>query len=185
MAGHARGGTKPRCSTSRRQSASRRCCSSLSWPLGLDVSVAQLPASELDEQILEIRGSVQIANAVRVRELREEWCSIAGVTERRLPRELEAISELPTALVRPVARLVAVDFDHFRLDVRGDQGAWVVAGDHFPAIDHGESRTQALGFVHEVRREQNSLALREQLSEPIPDQVPRLRIKAGRRLVEH
>ena len=47
-----------------------------------------------------------------------------------------------------------------------------------------EAAREALGFVHEVRREQDGLALRQELAQAVPDQVPRLRVEARGRLVE-
>jgi hypothetical protein len=43
---------------------------------------------------------------------------------------------------------------------------------------------QTLRFVHEVRGQEDGLALREQLPQTLPDEVPRLRVEAGRGLVE-
>src|SRR5262249_12127700 len=50
-------------------------------------------------------------------------------------------------------------------------------GDEAPAVHDRDARAQPLGFLHEVRREDDGLALREQLLEPFPDEVARLRIE--------
>ena len=54
-----------------------------------------------------------------------------------------------------------------------------------PGFDDGESRGKTLGFVHEMRRQQDRLALRQQLPEAIPHQMTRLRIEPGCRLVQN
>ena len=51
-------------------------------------------------------------------------------------------------------------------------------------INHGQPVAQAFRLVHEVRGQDQRLAAPGQLLEAIPDQVARLRIKPGRRLVE-
>ena len=84
----------------------------------------------------------------------------------------------------PVLRLVAVDLDHFRLHVLREQRARRVAGDQRAVVDHREARRQPLGLVHEVRGEQDRLALRDELAQAVPDQVARLRIEPRGRLVE-
>src|SRR5436190_1752226 len=53
-----------------------------------------------------------------------------------------------------------------------------------PVIDDREPRAQPFGLVHEVCRQKNRLALAEKLSQPVPDQMPRLRVEAGSGLVE-
>ena len=50
-------------------------------------------------------------------------------------------------------------------------------------IDHGQPIAQTLGLVHEMRRQQDRLAARQQRLQPLPDQMARLRIEPGGRLV--
>jgi hypothetical protein len=68
--------------------------------------------------------------------------------------------------------------------VRGDQLARRALGDEAPVVHDGEAVAEALGLVHEMRREQHRLALLQQLLQALPDQVARLRVEAGGRLVE-
>src|SRR5207248_6132487 len=57
--------------------------------------------------------------------------------------------------------------------------------DQRAVIDDREPRGQPLGLVHEMRRQEDRLALRQQLSQAVPDQMARLWIETRRRLVEN
>ena len=70
------------------------------------LSVAQLAAGELYEKVFEVRGSVQIAHAVGMRELGEQWRRVVGIAECGFARELEPVHKRAAASVRPVARLI-------------------------------------------------------------------------------
>jgi hypothetical protein len=107
-----------------------------------------------------------------------------GVAERRLARQLQPLRDVPAVHVGPGLRLVAIDLDDFGLDVRGQQALRRVGRDQRAVIDDREPGCQPLGLVHEVRRQQDCLALRQQLAQPVPDQMACLRVEAGRRLVE-
>ena len=48
----------------------------------------------------------------------------------------------------------------------------------------GEPLAQPLGFFHEVRGQDQGLAIRRQAAHALPDQVPRLRVETGGGLVE-
>ena len=62
---------------------------------------------------------------------------------------------------------------------RGEPSATIL-----PVVHDDEPVAQLLGLVHVVRREDERHALPLQAVEPLPDDVPRLRVEAGRRLVE-
>jgi hypothetical protein len=81
-------------------------------------------------------------------------------------------------------RAVPEHFDNLRLDVLRDQLARRAFGDLAPVIDDRNAVTQALGFVHEVRREQYRAPVARERPQAFPDEVPRLRIEARRRLVQ-
>jgi hypothetical protein len=76
-----------------------------------------------------------------------------------------------------------VHFDHLRLDMLGDQPARAPFGDHPAMIHDRDPAAQALGLLHEVRREDQRASLLCQLAQPLPDQVARLRVQPGSRLV--
>ena len=65
-----------------------------------------------------------------------------------------------------------------------DQLARRALGDDAPAVHDHEAVAQLLGLVHVVRREHEGHALALQLVEALPQEVARLRVEAGRRLVE-
>ena len=59
----------------------------------------------------------------------------------------------------------------------------VPCDDDAALVHDGEAMAQALRLLHEVRREEQRLALRGESPQPLPDEVPRLRVEAGGRLV--
>src|SRR5262249_31050066 len=79
--------------------------------------------------------------------------------------------------------IVAVNLDDVRLDVARYELARAALGDEPAAVHDRESRAQALRLLHEVRGEHDGLALREELLEPLPDEVARLRIESRGGLV--
>jgi hypothetical protein len=78
-----------------------------------------------------------------------------------------------------------VDLHHVGLQVLGDQRAWAAFGDLAAVVEHQQARAQAFGLVHEVRGEQDTLALLQQHLQPLPHQMTRLRVQTGGGLVEH
>src|SRR5439155_9374757 len=66
----------------------------------------------------------------------------------------------------------------------GDQLRRRAQGDDFAVIDDGDAVAETLGFIHVVRREQNSPSLRSEAAQDVPELPARLRIEPGRRLVE-
>ena len=66
----------------------------------------------------------------------------------------------------------------------GDQLSRRAFGDLPAVVEDDEPVAQALGLVHEVGRQQDRLALLEQVLQALPHQVTRLRVEAGGRLVE-
>src|SRR5207249_1221096 len=85
--------------------------------------VAQLAPRQLDEQVLEIRRPVQIADARARREVGEQRLCIRRVAKRCFSRKLEAVRKPPSMNGRPRLRVVAVDLDDFRFNVRCDERA--------------------------------------------------------------
>ncbi len=81
-------------------------------------------------------------------------------------------------------RAHAIDLHHVGLQMLRDQLARLAFGDFFAVVQHQQARAQALGFVHEVGGQQNRLALLQQQLQPLPHQVPRLRVQPGRGFVE-
>ena len=66
----------------------------------------------------------------------------------------------------------------------GNQFARAALGDLAAVVQHQQALAQALGLVHEVRGQQDRLALAQQALQALPHQVARLRIEAGGRLVK-
>src|SRR6266542_4979068 len=71
-------------------------------------SISELSPRQLDEQVLEVRRPVQVANARRVRKRVEQRLRVERVAERRLAGELDPLGQRATLRVAPGARIVAV-----------------------------------------------------------------------------
>ena len=69
--------------------------------------------------------------------------------------------------------------------MRVEQRVRRIARDHRAVVDDREPRREPLGLVHEMRRQQDRLAQFQQLAQAVPDQMTRLGVEAGRRLVEN
>ena len=128
-------------------------------PRSAHASVAQLATGELDEEILEVRRPMQVSDAGVRREIGEQGRRVVRVAEGGFTGELEARGERAPARLRPRLRRFAVHLDDFGLDVLREERPRRVAGDQRAVIDHGEARREPLRLVHEVRREQDRLAL--------------------------
>ena len=79
---------------------------------------------------------------------------------------------------------VTKNFYHLRFNILSDQLAGRSRGNHAAVVHDGEAAAQALSLIHEVRGEKYGFALRDQLPQALPDQVPRLRIETCRGFVE-
>ncbi len=108
---------------------------------------------------------------------------VAQVEEHALAARLDALGQRGVAL-RKCRRARAVDLDHVALQVLGDEAARRALGDLPAVVEHDQALAEALGLVHEVRRQQDRLALAQQALQAFPHQVARLRIESRRRLVE-
>ncbi len=84
----------------------------------------------------------------------------------------------------PGRRAFAIQFDDLRLDMLRNQIARCALGHNAACVENREAVAESLRFVHEMRRQQNRLAFLQQTLQALPDQVTRLRIEAGGRLVE-
>src|SRR3954454_18383033 len=94
--------------------------------------VADLPAGELEEQVLEVGGPVQVADLVVGGKRVEQAPRIAQVEEHRLAASLDALGELAMRR-RRLRGAVAVDLDDVALEVLGDELARRALGD-LPAV---------------------------------------------------
>ena len=106
--------------------------------------------------------------------------TLSGGMKRRL-MIARALMHEPRLLIldEPTA---GVDIE-LRLDMLGDQSARAPFCDH-PAMIHDRNpAAQALGLLHEVRGEDQRASLLRELAQPLPDQVARLRVQPGGRLV--
>src|SRR6185437_103722 len=150
----------------------------------LPASLPEVSAREAQEHVLEVRGTVQEAKAREGAQARDHRRRILQVAERGLAMELGARGERPAVRLEPLLRAVAVHLDHLGLDVPGDERRRRALGELAPSVDDLDAIAQALGFVHEVRREEDRLALAQQRAQLLPHEVARLRVEAGGGLVE-
>src|SRR5436190_12398079 len=82
--------------------------------------VADLPAGELEEQVLGVRRAVQVADGVVGGERVEQALRVAEVEEDGLAARLDAVGELAMRR-RGLRRAVAVDLDDVALEVLGNE----------------------------------------------------------------
>src|SRR5690242_6993540 len=66
----------------------------------------------------------------------------------------------------------------------GDQIGGRALGDDLSVIDDGEAITEALGFVHVMRGEQNCASVALKDADDIPQLAPALRVQAGRWFIQ-
>jgi hypothetical protein len=118
------------------------------------------------------------------RERIEQRPRVLRVEEHRLAAHLHARGHRLQRRLGQRQRAVAVGLDHVGLQVLGDQVARLALGDLAAVVQHQQARAQALGLVHEVRGQQDRLALLQQHLQPLPHQVARLRVEAGGGLVQ-
>src|SRR4051794_26120093 len=93
--------------------------------------VADLPAGELQEQILEVGRAMQVAHRVARGERVEKRLDLAQVEEPRLAARLDAVGERRQRLSGR-RRAIAIDLDHVAFQVLGDQAARRPFGDLAP-----------------------------------------------------
>src|SRR5689334_7630330 len=74
---------------------------------GRSSSVPQFAPGELDEEILEVRGPVQVAHAGVRGEIGKQRRGVVGIAERRLAGELEALRERASTRLGPCLRRLA------------------------------------------------------------------------------
>ena len=86
--------------------------------------------------------------------------------------------------VHQLKRARAIDLDHIGLQRVSDQLPGCAFSHFFAVVEHDQPVAQTLGFVHEMRRQQNRLALLHQPLQPLPHQVARLRVEPRRRFVK-
>ena len=84
------------------------------------------------------------------------------------------------ASVKPGDTLLIIEAMKVMNPIKADKGGTVTQ----ILVKDGQPVTQALGFVHEMRGQDQRLATRGELFQPLPDQVARLRVEAGCRFVE-
>jgi hypothetical protein len=83
-----------------------------------------------------------------------------------------------------VAGAFVEDFNDLRFYLFGDQLARAAFGDLLAMIDDDQPVAQALGFIHEMRGQDQGFAGGFELLEAFPDQVAGLRVEAGGWFVE-
>ena len=132
-------------------------------------SVAQLASGELDKEILEIGRPVQVAHAVLPGELRRAAAPRRAHSRTRSRRPAPGAAP---ALCRAFAAQARASSPYTSI-TSGSTCAAISArgvsrGDHPSVIDHRQARAKALRLIHEMRREQNGLTLRQQLPQARP-----------------
>src|SRR6185503_6072713 len=157
--------------------ARRACCDARRLS---NASIPQVSAGQLEEHVLQACRAMQVAQLAGNGP--QQWLNLIAVAVHGVADALDARRE-GLRLLHPLLVPKAVHLQHLRLDVLGDQRARRALGDD-PALVHDrEAMAQALGLFHEVRGEDERLAFLRQAPQPLPDQVARLRIEAGGRLV--
>src|SRR5258706_10119327 len=147
-------------------------------------SFAHLPPGELQEQVLEVRAPVHEAQARLPAQVLDRAVGLAQVAEGGFAVQLGAIAQRLALRLEPRLHAVAVHLDHFRLDVLGDEVPRRALGERAAVVDDLQAIAKALGLVHEVRGEEDRLALAQEQAQLLPHEGARLRIEPGGRLVE-
>src|SRR3989442_12071719 len=128
----------------------RRACatpgSSCATPRPSACSIPQVAPRELEEHVLQARGPVQVDQLALPRQALQQWCHIFGVAKDGVADAFDPRGKALSA-VHPSFGAKAVDLDHLRLDVLGDQRAWRATGDDASAIHDREALTQPLGLL--------------------------------------
>ena len=112
-----------------------------------------------------------------------EGVAVVGADQHAVGEYLLAVAETVEVAVRRRA-VGEAELDHLALHVLRDQLARRALGDDLRLVHHDEPVAELLGFVHVVRGEHLRHALLLEPVEAIPEHVARLRVEAGRRLVE-
>ena len=110
--------------------------------------------------------------------------SVRGVEEQGVAAHFHACRQLAQRAVHQRGGAQAIDLDHLGFQMRGDQLARFAFGNLAAMVQHQQARAQALGLVHEMGGQQNRFALLQQQLQPLPHQVPGLRVQARGRLVQ-
>src|SRR2546427_7087941 len=166
---------------------------SASWYIGCS-RITELPSGERDEDVVErgvMRGEQrQLHTALaKQREQRGEGAvqlydrerdSVGTRPHRRhtphLSQDLDQIVRNPALRQREVHHVVRAQ--------RRNQLLGSSLGDDLAVIHDRDAIAEALGFLHIVRREQHRPAVRTEAADDFPQLPARLRIQAGRRLIE-
>ena len=111
--------------------------------------------------------------------------AVVGVEQHPVGQVLDALGD---AVELAVERLGHAGREAQLGDLPGgvllDERARAAFGDDLGLVHDHEPVAQLLGLVHVVRRQDERHAALLEPVEPVPQQVPRLRVEAGRRLVE-
>src|SRR2546426_5957820 len=167
---------------------------SASWYIGCS-RITELPSGERDEDVVE-RGVMRRQR----RELeppllqQREQCGQRAVQLDHRQRESDAThagtdrghAAEPAHSVRQVSGGSVPDreLDDVLRAERGDQLARRPKRNDLAVIHDRDAVAQALGFLHVVGREQHGPAVRAEPADDFPQLPSRLRIQAGRRLIE-
>ena len=118
-------------------------------------------------------------------DLGQRGLAVAGVDEQPVGQHLEPFAD-PLDLRRAllVATVAETHLEHLASGVLGDQRRRRTLGHDLAVVHHDEPVAELLGLVHEVRGEHQRGAAFLELVELVPQQVARLRIETGGRLVE-
>ena len=112
--------------------------------------------------------------------------AVGRVQQDSIGQRLDALDDSvgPVAQVVRPAAVVEAQLDDLPGRVLLDERARRALGDDLPVVHDDEAVAELLGLVHVVGREQKRHTLPLEAVEPVPDDVTRLRVEAGRRLVE-
>src|SRR5688572_11424863 len=145
--------------------------------------VPQVAPGELQEHVFQACRPVQVGELALAGQGPEERIDVGRVCEHGVAHFLDPRRQRSHAL-HPRVDALPMHLDHLRLDVVGDQGARRALGNDAPVIHDREPLAEPLRLLHEVRSEDQRLAFGRQPAHALPDEVARLRIEPGGRLVE-
>src|SRR6478736_9539714 len=140
-----------------------------------NTSFAHLPPGQLEEEVLQVRAPMHEAQARLPAQVLDRAMGLAQVAEGGLAVQLRAIAQRLALRLEPRLHPVAVHLDHFRLDVLGDELPRRALGERAAVVDDLQAIAQALGLVHEMRGEEDRLALAQEQAQLLPHAVERLR----------
>src|SRR6185436_21019740 len=149
------------------------------------LSVSNLMTGELQKHVLEcrkLRPEVDDADPVLAQAMDHVRHQVVAAAAHREPGSLAAHRvHLRHRLKAVAGRGVLGDDDDASLGAMpAHQRRWRSNIDDAAVVDDGDAVAQALGLLHQVRRQEHGFAAIADAADEIPDRAARLRVEAGR-----